>query len=401
MFFVPRSARSGGDLRRLELKRHRDTEETAELRALRSASRSHLCGAGRSLGDLPNHRTQYSAQATQYKLADGAATLEVRLEAPPVNGVKVTKTYRFHRGSYVIDVAFDIANQGPGRDPALWLFPAAARRQGARRRIAHAADLHRRRASTPAKKNSRKLTFSDIEKGKASYPKTSDDGWIAMLQHYFLGAWLPKNGTPREFYTRKVEGLYAAGVIVRAPGVQPGGSATLDVPLYAGPQEQDKLAKLAPGLDLSVDYGWLTIIAVPLFWVLSWLYQLGRQLGCRDHPAHGDHQAHFLSAVRGELSLDGEDARPRAEAAAAERAVWRRQAAHAAGDDGALQDREDQSARRLPADRRADSGVHRALLGAAGERRAAARAVHAVDPRSVARRSFVVRMPCRSSWARR
>ena len=118
-----------------------------------------------------------------------------------------------------------------------------------------------------------KIAFSDIEKGKASYPKTSDDGWIAMLQHYFLGAWLPKNGTPREFYVRKVEGLYAAGVIVRAPAIQPGASATLDVPLYAGPQEQDKLAKLAPGLDLSVDYGWLTIIAVPLFWVLSWMYQ--------------------------------------------------------------------------------------------------------------------------------
>jgi YidC/Oxa1 family membrane protein insertase len=118
-----------------------------------------------------------------------------------------------------------------------------------------------------------KITFSDIEKGKASYPKTSEDGWIAMLQHYFLGAWLPKNGTPREFYARRVDNLTAAGVIVPAPKVEPGATATVSVPLYAGPQEQDKLAKLAPGLDLSVDYGWLTIIAVPLFWLLSWFYQ--------------------------------------------------------------------------------------------------------------------------------
>jgi YidC/Oxa1 family membrane protein insertase len=94
-----------------------------------------------------------------------------------------------------------------------------------------------------------------------------------MLQHYFLGAWLPKNGTPREFYVRRVDNLNAAGVIVPAPTVQPGATGTVSVPLYAGPQEQDKLAKLAPGLDLSVDYGWLTIIAVPLFWLLSWFYR--------------------------------------------------------------------------------------------------------------------------------
>ena len=223
------------------------------------------------LGELPNHRTQYSAQALRYTLAEGAATLEVRLEAPPVNGVKVAKIYRFHRGSYVIDVAFDIANQGP----------AAIQPYGYFQLLRDGKEPAGASAMLPtftgvgvytSKEKFYKLTFSDIEKGKTSYPKTSDDGWIAVLQHYFLGAWLPKNGTPREFYARQVDGLYAAGVILPAPPVQPGASAVLDVPLYAGPQEQDKLAKLAPGLDLSVDYGWLTIIAVPLFWVLSWLY---------------------------------------------------------------------------------------------------------------------------------
>jgi len=123
------------------------------------------------------------------------------------------------------------------------------------------------------KEKFQKVAFSDVEKNKAGHAKTSNDGWVALVQHYFLAAWLPKNGTAREFYTRKVDNLYAAGVIVPAPAVQPGGSATLSIPLYAGPQDQDNLAKLAPGLDLSVDYGWLTIIAVPLFWVLSWLYQ--------------------------------------------------------------------------------------------------------------------------------
>jgi YidC/Oxa1 family membrane protein insertase len=93
-----------------------------------------------------------------------------------------------------------------------------------------------------------------------------------MLQHYFFSAWLPRNGTPREFYTRKLdENLYSAGVIVPTGAVAPGATAAVSVPLYVGPEEQEKLAKIAPGLDLTIDYGWLTVIAAPLFWVLAWL----------------------------------------------------------------------------------------------------------------------------------
>jgi YidC/Oxa1 family membrane protein insertase len=124
------------------------------------------------------------------------------------------------------------------------------------------------------KEKFQKLTFEDIAKGKISYPKNSDDGWIAVIQHYFFSAWLPKNGMPREFYTRRLdENLYAVGVIVTDAPLGAGASATVSVPLYAGPQEQEKLAKIAQGLDLTIDYGWLTVIAVPLFWVLSSLHQ--------------------------------------------------------------------------------------------------------------------------------
>ncbi|MDB5903514.1 MAG: rane protein insertase YidC [Betaproteobacteria bacterium] len=264
----------GGDLRRLELKQHRDVEDPKRNFALFEQRPDHVYVAQSGLigNDLPNHRTTYTASSTQYKLADGANDVEVRLEAPPVNGVKVTKVYRFHRGTYLIDVAFEINNGSP----------AAVQPHGyvqfLRDDKAPAGDSSMVPTYTGAavytdKEKFQKVTFKDIEKGKASYPKNSTDGWIAMLQHYFLAAWLPKNGTPREFYTRHVEGnLYTAGVVVPAPAVAPGATATLDIPLYAGPQEQDKLAQLAPGLDLSVDYGWLTIIAVPLFWVLSWIH---------------------------------------------------------------------------------------------------------------------------------
>ena len=123
------------------------------------------------------------------------------------------------------------------------------------------------------KEKFQKVAFTDVDKGKISYPKKGDDGWIALLQHYFLSAWLPANNTPREFYTRRLDnGLYAAGVIVSLGNIAPGASGALTVPLYAGPQEQDKLDKLAPGLDLTIDYGWLTVIAKPLFWFLQWLH---------------------------------------------------------------------------------------------------------------------------------
>lgn len=264
----------GGDLRRLELKHHRDIEDAKRNFVLFEQRPGHTYVAQSGLigGDLPTHRTTYTAATTQFALTDGSSALEIRLDAPVVNGVRVQKIYRFQRGSYLIDVAFEITNNGAAAVQPYGYF------QLLRDGTAPPGDS----AMVPTytgvgvytdREKFQKVAFSDIDKGKTGYAKTSNDGWIAMLQHYFLSAWLPKGDTPREFYTRAVDGLYAAGVIVPVAALQPGTSATVQVPLYAGPQEQDKLAQLAPGLDLSIDYGWLTIIAVPLFWVLSWIYQ--------------------------------------------------------------------------------------------------------------------------------
>jgi YidC/Oxa1 family membrane protein insertase len=209
----------------------------------------------------------------EYRLAAGAEVLEVRLEAAPAHGVRVAKIYRFHRGSYVIDVAHEIVNQGSA---AIQPFAYFQLLRDSKHPEGDSAMLptYTGAAVYTEKEKFQKVAFGDMDKGKMPYPKNSNDGWVAMLQHYFLSAWLPKNGTPREFYTRKLDGgLYAAGVILPAGTIEPGKSTTVAVPLYAGPQEPNKLAKLAPGLELTVDYGWLTIIAVPLFWVLSWFHR--------------------------------------------------------------------------------------------------------------------------------
>jgi YidC/Oxa1 family membrane protein insertase len=264
---------TGGDLRRLELKQHRDIEDAKRNFVLFEQRPDHVYVAQSGLigGDLPTHKTQFTTTATQYKLADGSNSIEVRLDAPVVNGVKVTKIYRFQRGSYLIDVAFEIANNGPAPIQP-YVYAQLLRDDKAPVGDSAMVPTFTGVGVYTEQDKFKKVPFSDIEKGKALHAKTANDGWIAMLQHYFLAAWLPKNGTPREFYTRRVDNLYAAGVVVPSPALQPGTSATVDIPLYAGPQEQDKLSKLAPGLDLSIDYGWLTIIAVPLFWFLSWIH---------------------------------------------------------------------------------------------------------------------------------
>jgi YidC/Oxa1 family membrane protein insertase len=119
-----------------------------------------------------------------------------------------------------------------------------------------------------------KIDYSDIEKGKADLPKEARDGWIGMMQHYFVSAWLPADKAPREYYARKLpDGLYAAGAIVATPQAAPGEMASVSVRLYSGPEEQNRLKKAAPGLDLVVDYGWLAIIAWPLFAVLEFFHK--------------------------------------------------------------------------------------------------------------------------------
>ena len=265
----------GGDLRHLQFKKHRDILDKNKDFVLfeLSPERTYVAQSGLIGEGLPNHRSVYKASASSYKLGDGQDAVEVRLTASPAAGVQVDKIYRFRRGSYLIDVGFEIVSKGAAAAQPYAYFQIV--RDG-KPPVGDSAMLptFTGMAVYTEKEKFQKFTFEDIAKNKAPYPKNSNDGWVAVLQHYFFSAWLPKNGTPREFYLRKLdENLYAAGVIVPNGSLATAAGATVTVSFYAGPQEQELLAKIAPGLDLTVDYGWLTVIAVPLFWVLARLYE--------------------------------------------------------------------------------------------------------------------------------
>lgn len=268
----------GGDLRRLELLKHPSTEDKNTPYALlqSQASRIYVAQSGLIGDTLPNHKTVYQPESSKrlYEMTAGEDEITIRLLADETDHAQVIKTYTFRRGSYVIDVGFEIKNiaDNPLRPFAYY--------QMLRDSIAPASNSLMDHSYTGAAiyteaEKFKKIPFSDIDNSKLDYPANADNGWIAMLEHYFLSAWLPKQGQPREFFAkRQNENLYTTGIILPVDEIAPGSVRTSSIQLYVGPQEQDNLEKLAPGLEFTVDYGWLTIIAVPLFWLLSFYHSL-------------------------------------------------------------------------------------------------------------------------------
>jgi YidC/Oxa1 family membrane protein insertase len=272
----------GGDIRRVTMKQvFSARDRSKQLTLMEPDSKHYFVTQSGLLGEgLPNHKTAYEAQQPSYVMRDGQDTLDVRLKARDANGAEVVKRYRFKRGSYLIDVAYEVTNKGdkPLSPNAYFQFlrDANAPSEEAAQTSAFAGvTTFTGPAVYTEEAKFHKVDFKDIEKGKQSHVKKAADGWIAIIQHYFVSAWLPKSGVEREYFTSKVgDNLYTAGVVVPVGTIAPGASATVDVPVYIGPQETDKLQKVAPGLDLVVDYGWLTILAAPLFWLLKWIHGL-------------------------------------------------------------------------------------------------------------------------------
>jgi YidC/Oxa1 family membrane protein insertase len=262
----------GGDIVRLELKQHRATEDKSKNFVLFESKHAYAAQSGLIGAGLPNHKTLWQLPAGEFALKDGQSELRVRLEAPAEGGVGVAKTFVFRRGSYLVEVEYEIVNGG-----AEALGPQAYFHLTRDGQPPDGANMMMSTFTGPAfytdAEKFQKLSFEDIAKGKAKVPAKGTNGWAAMVQHYFVAAWLPEGGTEREFYAEEVgKNLYRAGIKVPGPVVAPGQSGKLGVKLYAGPQEQEKLAAIAPGLDLVVDYGWLTVIAAPIFWALQWLH---------------------------------------------------------------------------------------------------------------------------------
>lgn len=268
----------GGTLVRTEFLKHQDMHVAGQNFVLLDRSKERLYVAqtgligGATSDTYPTHKTPMKLISGVTQLKDGVNDIALQFESSEVNGVKLIKTYTVTRGSYTLDVKHEVINNGATPiNPQLYLQLV---RDGNKPtgESAFYSTFTGPAVYTDAKKY-QKVEFSDIEKNKFDIDKQSNNGYIAMVQHYFASAWLLADGATRDIFMRKVDAnLYAVGMITALPAVAPGAKSALDARLFVGPQEEKILEALAPGLELVKDYGWLTILAKPLYWLLDKLY---------------------------------------------------------------------------------------------------------------------------------
>jgi len=232
-------------------------------------AQSGLLGAQPDL--VPTHQAEFVAERDRYALGDDdQLTVELTWQAD--SGVRVLKRYRFERGSYLIDASQEVQNNRPE--------PLRLRSYNQLQRT----ELHSQSESKfirtytggvyySQEEKYKKESFSDMEKGKLDRQVVG--GWIAMIQHYFMSSWIPPVEQRQTFYTnvvgdkRYIIGMYSPALVIPA-----GAAHTFSDLLFVGPKLQETLASIAPGLELAVDYGWLTILAQPIFWVLNKIHSV-------------------------------------------------------------------------------------------------------------------------------
>jgi YidC/Oxa1 family membrane protein insertase len=271
----------GGSLVRAELLKHKDVHRAGSNMLMMDDSKervylaqSGLIGAANG-APWPTHKTpmQFSGATT---LKEGDKDLQITFESDPVGEVKLVKTYVLTRGSYAMEVKHDIVNMsGASISPQLYvqLVRDGNKPEG---ESAFYSTFTGPAVFTTAKKY-QKIEFSDIEKNNADFEKQSQQGYVAMVQHYFASAWLLDDTQQRELFARKIDtNLYSVGMVAPLPVLSPGSRMSQTARLFVGPQEEKVLEAVYPGLELLKDYGFLTILSKPLYWLL---YELNRVIG--------------------------------------------------------------------------------------------------------------------------
>jgi YidC/Oxa1 family membrane protein insertase len=264
----------GGEITRAELLKHKDSADDSKPVVLfeSGAGRTYVGQSGLIGGKFPNHRTLFAARDGARALGTGD-TLTLVLDAEQ-DGVKLTKTFTFRRGQYEIGLRHEVANgSGAPISPSVYvqLVRDGSKLEGD---SAFYSTFTGPAVYTDADKF-RKVSFEDIEKGKQPPAARTPDGWIAMVQHYFVSAFAPLSKGAHELFTRRIDqNLYAVGAIMPMGEIAAGASAAQDGKLFVGPQESAKLEAFATDFDLVKDYGWLTIVAKPIFWLMDQIHKL-------------------------------------------------------------------------------------------------------------------------------
>jgi len=265
---------AGGELTRIELLQHKDSaNESKNVVLMESGSGRTYVGQSGLIGtSAPNHRSLFTVRPGMRTL-ENADSVQLILDAEQ-DGVKLTKTYTFKRGEYEIELSHEVTNGSAAAitpSVKVQLVRDDSKLEGD---SSFYSTFTGPAIYTDAEKF-RKVTFEDIDKGKQPPAAQTDKGWIAIVQHYFVSAFEPLDKGTVELFTRKIDNkLYAVGAIMKMESIAPGAKAISKGKLYTGPQESANLEKFAPDFDLVKDYGWLTLIAKPIFWLMEQIQKL-------------------------------------------------------------------------------------------------------------------------------
>lgn len=267
---------NGGDIRNYTLVKLGSSKDKTKPFVFFTEEKPHFYVAQSGLigTGLPSHRALFTTSAKEYTLEKNADELHVRLRWQDENKIQVDKVFTFKRNSYLVNISYEIIN-------------------GSKQAITPDAYFQFLRDGTPPEGDSRLLPtytgpavyteehqfqkhpFDKIGEDPAKDTINDKSGWVAMLQHYFMAAYLPQGKTQHEFYFKKIgENLYTTGIVLSVGAIAPNTTKLISMQMYAGPEDQEVLKNLAPGLDLAVDYGWLTVVARPIFWLLSFLHKI-------------------------------------------------------------------------------------------------------------------------------
>ena len=270
---------TGGELVRADLPRyprHKDDPGTP-MRLFNTDSKDtqFLFQSGLTSGEAgrnePNHKALFTSAEAEYRLAPGADTLEVPLAWSDGAGLAVTKTFVFRRGGYRVDLQYQVANSGPAPVKLASYAQLLRHSQGNERSMWDPETYSFRGPAYYDGEKYQKLDIGDEDDMALSRPITG--GWIASLQHHFVAAIVPPAGEAWQYELRVQDDDYLARVVGPAHAVAAGGNLSLDETLFVGPKLQDQLEAAGPELRRTADYGLLTILAQPLFWILSKIYE--------------------------------------------------------------------------------------------------------------------------------
>ena len=275
----------GGTLVRSVFSKYKDTahKELGYVLLDESSDRVYVAQtgliAGSAGGAFPTHKTLMTVVPGERTLKDGQNELQIKFESADIGGVELVKTYTIKRGAYDMAVRHDVINTGNiPVAPQLYLQLV---RDGNKPpgESSFYSTFTGPSIYTEAKKY-QKVEFKTIENNKVDVEKQATNGYVAMVQHYFASAWILGDGIQRDIFLRKVDtNLFAVGMITPLNSIAPGATKTIDSKFFVGPQEEKKLEALSPGLELVKDYGWLTILAKPLYWLLDQLHSFIQNWG--------------------------------------------------------------------------------------------------------------------------